>query len=400
MDFKIIEKVKSSIDKFDDAEFYSVSEQSVIVKNTKNQSLWRVPFSFNESGTLVFSAKEAEQVKEGVLTETEKFQKNTKDLKTIIRGIFCENKEEAIKDLKAAIAELPMVDNSVFEQKESQEYKLPSSGIVEAVKTIYDLFGRKVTAYQESLKQFKDLGTLFEQDNTPKKENILDPEAILEAYSQKLEAQKSISESLELISNFYEGVKENFDEEVSNFIIEGFDLSNADKIKIEAAKAVTMAKRQFGDAINITEDAKKLISLYEQTIGENNIYLTEAPAKSLAAEMPQKDGFQFLKFRQGIFTESDVEQLEKEFDKVISRAHFDLSEDEFKLVNDLRTKITYMNRTKQFDDEVIAECIKMFNGYFAKPARDFVDGEKALGWRGAADQRMRGQQGTAIQLGA
>ncbi len=58
-----------------------------------------------------------------------------------------------------------------------------------------------------------------------------------------------------------------------------------------------------------------------------------------------------------------------------------------------------MNRTKQYDDEIISECIKMFNNRFSKQTRSFVDADKSLGWHGASDQRMRGQQGSAIQLG-
>ncbi len=259
MNFELIEKVKSSIDKFNDAEFYSIAEESVIIKNIKNQSLWKVPIMINENDTLVYQADKAEQVKDGILTEEESFKENSKKLNDIIRGIFCENKSEAISDLKTAINELPSINLSIFESKKEEKYSLPSEGKLEAVKNIYESFAQKIDAYQNQLINFKELGNFFNEENTPKSESIIDPVAIIEAYENKLKSQDIINKSLEKVLNFYEAIKENFSDNVSTFIVENMNLGKADKIKIEAAKIITLAKRQYSEDVSISEDAKRLI---------------------------------------------------------------------------------------------------------------------------------------------
>ena len=83
--FELVDKIKTSIDIFNDAEYYSIAEDnSVVAKNLKDNSLWK--FKYNEDkGNISYDTKSAEMVREPDVTKEEIFESNTDNLKDDIQ---------------------------------------------------------------------------------------------------------------------------------------------------------------------------------------------------------------------------------------------------------------------------------------------------------------------------
>lgn len=404
MAFDKLQKLIHSVETFNDAAFYSLGPdgESVIIQNENDESLWQVPVSVEEEAFL-FDGESAICVQEAEKTEEEVFQDNSESLKDSIAAIF-EDVDAGVEAVREHFKTLPNYEPTA-ENIAENAYSLPSEGKISAVSSIFKKFGEKVERYEREIADFEAYGNFFE-NGAPRSEKVLDPTFLLEMYEAKQESKDKYFESLASLVEFNSEVKETFSETAAQYIVENFKPTN--NIKLEIPKLLVRAK-QLDREINVVDDAGVLSEIVENTLGDgsevNAIMEAGAGGDSMVPN-PFVDNMidahprlRFLKFGQGqIFSPSDAEELEREFNYVMSRSHYDLTAEETMFVSNLRHRVMYMNRTRQFDDEVLAEAIKEFNEYFGVRPSGYRDSDRQVGWKDEKEAEIKHVQGVGERV--
>lgn len=383
-----IEKIKQSIDTFNDAEFYSFgeSENQVIIKSLKDQSLWAINYVEAE-GVLVFDTEKAEKIQEGEKSEKEEYQEQISGVFENLKRVFSEDSEAAIENLKLQLKTVPR-DIPVFEEEEEQQEEFVFEG------DFFTSLKDNVKKFYEAKKDFASLGNLFEGSEI-KRGQIFDPIVLLEALQSRHQASETFLENVQLIVSFKErltAVLEN--EDLADFVTFKMDLRNP---KVSVPKALVLAKKQFAESeFDLVSTQKEILSIYEEVFAGSNIQAfmegggsisMERPAPFVYNQVPAIPHFRYLKFRTGAFNEEDLNTLQKELQYAMGR-YSELSPEELKAINEMSTRVTYMQLTGQIDDSLVVSIIESFNKTFKK-VDDYKNPELQLGFKAASERDAR-----------
>jgi len=381
-----LEKIKTSIDTFNDAEFVSLGENAneIIIKSLIDQSLWKINY-IEENDELIFDTENAEKIKEGVPSEKEQYKENVSNLFKSLKNVFSEDFEEALEDVKTYLHFIPK-DVPVFEEETTEEEYQFEGEYFTSLKS-------GIEKYYEAKKDFAELGNLFE-DEEIKRDKFFDPLTLIESLHNKNEASEKFLENVELIVNFNNKVTEIFEnEEIAKFVASKIDLANP---KISVPKALVLAKKQFEEDFNIVEKQKEVLTAFSETFEGSDIesfmegggtMSSGTPVPFVYNQTPGMPQMRFLKFRTGAFSEEDLNTLQKEIQHVMSR-YSELSPDELKIVNEMSTRVTYMQMTGQINDQLVVSMIENFNRTFKK-SDDYSNANLQLGFKGASERDAR-----------
>lgn len=383
-----IEKIKQSVDTFNDAEFFSFGEDKnqVIIKSLNDGSLWTINY-IEQNEAIVFDTENAEKIKEGeqAVSEEAEYKETVHGLMNSLKNVFSENSEEALESVRGYIHVMPREVPTFEDEEQEDEYQFKGE------------FGKALKAnvenFYEAKKDFASLGYLFEGEEI-KRGKIFDPLLLIEALESKKEAQQGFIENLELVVAFKEKLSTIFEnEEVANFVATKMDLKNP---KISVPKALVLVRKNFNESFDIIEKQKEIMDAYNETFEGSDIasFLEGGgsasagePAPFVYNQVPGIPHFRYLKFRTGAFNEENLNTLQKELQSVMGR-YSELSHDELKLINEMSMKVQYMQLTGQIDDQIIVNIIDSFNRAF-KPVSDYNNSQLQLGFKSASERDTR-----------
>jgi hypothetical protein len=382
-----IEKIKTSIDTFNDAEFFTFGEQEnqIIVKSLNDGSLWALNY-IEAEGEIVFDTEKAEKIKDGEPSEKQLYKEEMSELFSSLKGVFSEDADSAIEKLKIQLRSVPKQVPTFEEAQEEKEYEFEGEFFTDLAKN--------VKSYYEAKKDFEALGSLFEGSEI-KRGQIFDPLMLLEANYAKQKASDSFLENVQLIVFFKEKLETLFeDKDIAEFVTFKMDLRNP---KVSIPKALVLAKKQYAETeFNVASLQKEIAAIYEETFAGSNIesfmegggsMSMDTPAPFIYNQVPSMPQFRYLKFRTGAFNEEALNALQKELQYAMSR-YSELSQDELKLINEMSTRVQYMQLTGQIDDQLVVSIIESFNRAFKK-AEDYKNSELQLGFKAASERDAR-----------
>ena len=415
MEFKNIEKIKKSVETFDDAKFFSLNEDNkIIIQNIKDKSLWQIGFLESE-GVIVFDTEDAEMIQEGEVDKKTAFIEKAQMLMSTLQGIFSEDEEkstESINTVKKYFGDsemFPVVDKEELFKEETEvkeKNTLSSIGSLPEVKSIYESFNEKIKEYEKLEKEFLENGKLFNEDNEIKKGKIFDPVLVLEAADGKNKAQEKFFENTQAIIDFKERLDEEFESEIAEFIFDHIDLTKDSKIAITSAlvKARTKFNTEEEEIIDLNESLEIIKNAYKESFDGKNISLyaenthasVDGAVPFVYNKVPSDSPFKFLKFKIGIFTNEDLNKLDKELGSAMGRLG-DLEPEDLKVINEMRTKVTYMQRTNQINDSIVESIIKEFNGRFSTDP-SYADPTKQGGFKSASERDSRNFNFGSVKL--
>ena len=384
-----VNQIRNSIETFNDAEFVSVvSENTALVRNINNNSEWTINYSESKEGILSFDGESAEMVEGPDASKEELYEETVKDLHETFVNVFSKDNAKAVDILREKILTLPFVED-VEEEEVVSEDSLVTEGKLDAVGTLAEKFAGKVKAFDEVSNTFEASGNMFDESGKMKAESMIDPQVILEAYEQKVEKRRMVEEAVDKTLSFEEAVKDHYsDEEVVKTILENITSESA-KPNVAITKALVTAKANGAEFV-VAEERKFLAEAFSESFPEVEASVisedsTRRGVDFVYNQISNNPKFKFLKYNTGIYTRDDVDTIAKELETVISHTYHDLNEEEMMFVNELYTKVMYMARTNQIDDEVVTEAIKTFNKKFGKDgSAKYRDEDQSLGWHGLA----------------
>ena len=175
MNFKKIEKIKNSIEFFEDAEFYSMAaKDAVIVKNIENEVLWEVPFTTVE-GVTVFDGKKAKIVGEAMEDDSdEELIEEDVDAVYGVNGKLTDiTKEILMEEIDMDILRDKILSYQFKAVEKSSNYRFE-----EAIKTEEKTESKVIKLFAESLEKYeKEKEALLKQakqylENQPAIKNL------------------------------------------------------------------------------------------------------------------------------------------------------------------------------------------------------------------------------------
>ena len=381
-----IEKIKTSIDTFNDAEFFSFGEEKneVIIKSLNDGSLWKINYMEQEE-EIIFDTEKAEKIKDGEPSDKEIYKENVSSLMSSLKSVFSEDFEAAIEQVREHLKVIPK-EIPVFEEAETEEeYAFEGEHFAS--------LGEKMKSYYEAKKDFASLGYMFEGEEI-KRDKLFNPLTLIDALKAKTQASDSFIENVQLIVSFkekLEGIFEN--KEMANYVATKIDLKNP---KISIPKTLVVAKKQFEESFNVVDKQKEILTAFNETFEGSNIQTFMEgggtisggqPVPFVYNQTPAMPKFRYLKFRTGAFNEEDLNVLQKELQSVMGR-YSELSSDELKIVNEMSTRVTYMQMTGQINDQLVVSMIEGFNKTFKK-SDDYDNAHLQLGFKGASERDAR-----------
>ena len=381
MNIELVNKLKNSVNFFDDAEFVSlVSENEVLIRNTANGAEWLVPFEINESGILLYKGAEAECITEAddEYSEETKHNKNVRSVMEAITSIF-ENKDEGIEKLSTLIKTLPLIEKT--EEVVSEEVAQPEL-------TYFKEFEDRLEEYNSLYEEFMLNGKVFDEDGDIRLEDFYEASVYKKPYEDKAEKAETFLESLETYKTFCEEVQATFEEDVAKVIIESIDFTKPkNKFNMLVAKNLVQFKQDTLSDINILDESKKAVSIFEETLGQldGETLITEMTATDMRESYYAN---RFTRFNIGIFKREDLVKINEELTAAMTSSDIDTPED-MHYINDLKMKIEYMERANQIDDELVVNIINEFNTRFGKDkSAQYRDDRKSLGWKNPGAQKI------------
>lgn len=383
MNIQLVNKLKSSVNFFDDAEFVSiVSENEVLVRNTNNGSEWIIPFEITESEKILYKGAEAQCITEAQddFSEETKHNKNKKDIVEAISTIF-EDKDAGIKKLSELIRTLPMISPKTEEV--TTESEQPEKELV-----FFKEFEDKIEEMNLVAEEFMQVGKMFDEDGDVKIDDFYEASAYKEAYEAKLENSKTFFENLEIYKEFYDEVKASFDEEIAQIIIESVDLTKPkDKYGMLISKNLVKFKQDTLTEFDLLEESKKAISIFEDTLSkiDNTSLITENTATDIREQYYSN---RFTRFNIGIFKREDLVKINEELTAAMTSFDIESPED-MHYINDLKMKIEYMERANQIDDEMVVNILNEFNTKFGHDkSAQYRDESRGMGWKAPDRQKV------------
>lgn len=386
--------VKDTLDTFNDCSFVSIiGESEVAVKNNLTGEIWKLEFSFDEDDKLSFNTENA------TVIENSPEQENDIDTKQEIIEAFAHsliNEDDVgIEFVKQAILEAEDIfsknNKTVFSESQEEQGFDDSTYVFRedldyddnernAIISISNKWEDKVSLFEQSKKDFSEVGNLFE-DGVIKSE-VLNPFVVLEALEQKKIAINNLMMSRDHLIAFHESVKNIFEnQEIATAALKGIDtLSTSDKdIETKLTKNLVIVKKDYNEDLNIRETTKKIIESRKEIFGEA---LGESNLISPQTGMWQNNTkLNYLKFQSGYFNRKDLASLMEDFDNILGN-FLNMGRDEYLVIQEMKDTIDYMYRTNQIVDEVVVEVINKFNeSFFSKgipdSKQDYFNPEKS-----------------------
>lgn len=393
MNFKKFKEIREAVSTFDDAEFDSLlNESTVLVKNSKG-NIYSIPFEYNENGNIIFSSENAKMLEKS--EEVEKEQ----SLRTIISGkvrnikeslkSFFESEDDEIDSSIIAenldyikLARLDSLEKFKKDEKlskesmvfESKEFSQLSDSEKEIIRKFKNSFKEKNSNYNLIKNEFFENGKLFETSGKIKRTQFLNPLKVAELYSEKKQIRQDLESQYDIINTFYETIEKDLSltSDKREILFNGINLLNESDFKTELAKNLVILKRKFDSSIDISELAKKINNLYNETFKEHEgldysrLTNYEEMISTLTSDSnSEANTFKFLKFKIGVYSAQDLATLRSEFDQVIKNC-YGMSREALMNIQDMRDKIDFMLKTGRIDDEIVGEIINTFNSSYGE----------------------------------
>ena len=441
-----LKAIKAYVESFKDAEFVSlVDNRSLVLRNSRTGASWQVGYRRSGSG-YVIDATKAVVVEAAAPTSNQKFAGNARLLQEAIGGIFTKNKlPAAIKDLRSIIRNLPSAVNEEEEgdsngvpgadtAKGKKEKKKKKGGDgptgVSALKALAYESKSEVTKHSSEDEQLasasdapkykltgdgrgkdgksKDIGeAMFEFDaaenafiesltlfggngNINKREfDVTAIAAMYEDARAEYEAWHAAASKWHIIRS---GVEARFGDAASS-ILESLDLTK--KLDVTVPKALVMASAN-GAKVDVAAGSTDLINIIKKAYGEGSGNVDPMQQASVlwnvAADKRERPAF--LKFRIGAYTQDHLLTLLEELELAFS--DYRKEDEDFRLINEMKSRVEYMVRTRQICDRAVDEIIKSFNERFAKDEADaYLGADKAKGIKSSEEMRARSAYGYA-----
>jgi hypothetical protein len=356
MNIQLVNKLKDSVNFFDDAEFVSlVSENQILVRNTSNGSEWLLSFAINEAGVVEYDGENAECITEAAddFSEETKYKKNVKSLMESITMIF-EDKEKGIEQLSGLIKTLPMTAKPEVVTEEVAKTELK----------VFADYQAQVEEFNTIVEEFMANGKMFDEEGDVRYEKFFEAEAFKKAYEEKISKSEAFFENLVVYKEFCDEVKNSFDDEVAKIIIESIDFTTPkSKYKMLVSKNLVKFKQETQSEINVLDESTKAIELFENTLGqiESKSLITENEATDMTQSYYAN---RFTRFNVGLFKRQDLVKINEELTAAMTSFDIENPED-LAYINDLKMKIEYMERANQIDDELVCSILEDFNKKYA-----------------------------------
>lgn len=393
MDFKQIQKIKQNVEAYNNTAFYSILENnSLLVKNVNTDAIYKIAFN-EDKEVITLDTTAAEKVVEGKKIEknsVNQFKENCERVANGIKGIFSEDFETAIDNLRSIIHEIPAVDESAIvedikamEQKEEEE----------ATSWINKVFCEKMNKYQEEEKEFKKLFNLFDENDEIVKGQFVSLESIKQGLKEMSEAYEQYKEIALSFGDLKKQVKEVFEtDELTDKFFEGFSMDKDPRVSV--TKKLVQFNNELKTDFDIVGTTKKLVSIFE-----NNPTAPIGGAKTpftYNLSMDNKFTPKFFRFKMGIFSPEDIKTMLEEINFFVSS--YDALEEESQLeLYGMKMQLEYMYHSGDINDHLIMEMLKDFNAKYAKDkSDDYNNSAEQLAWKSRAQQKEGNAQGFAI----
>jgi len=398
MNFIKFQEIKDKVEKLPNVNFYSFNEDTIIVKNTKNQALYQIPFTEEQDETLTLHLQEGEQVTEATPTLEEEFISYKKGIKNSVKKIFS-NYNEGVSDLKKYFQELPQIDidslkKDVNEKKSFAEaIDVYSKSDFEPIRNINKKFKKQLIEMNEDKKEFINLLNIFDENNNLKSYD-LNYDHFKSMYNESMLAYEEFNNTLKKMSKFHKAVERIvMNEDIAKNIIEKLDYTESAKISVP--KTLVKVKQLYKEdefKVSITDASKKIIKTYNEFFDVEGDSAPVLYNKFIDGgdEIPK-----YLKFSNGKYSTTDVQTLAHELEQsyyVLS----DLTPEDLMQIADWRNQCEYMSRTNMISDKKVDEIINGFNKRFTvNSAEEFNDGDMALGFKDSEEMDMENADGIA-----
>ena len=387
--FEKIKKIESILNTFDDTEFISVvSEDEVLIKNTKNDSVWSINY-FENDGEITFNTSSAVKISNHESDEDqEDFQE---DLKSKIKTFLLVESESSEEDLEDKEDEKILVDEETVSdirdvlERISFKNQTIDSVVTESLKSSLAQNERetltneqlsvvdalivkhkaKIEEFLVNENEFLQNGRLFGEDQAiVAREDIQNPIELINKYREKIALQNLINESSEMIKDFYLKVAEEVEGEKVTQILENIHFSK--DVETDTLKKLITEGYKPTEAREI---GKKIADIYQETLSDLDVTAVAfEDFNSIGHSVDNGERLKFLRFNQGLFSKKETAELLEDFDKVVATFQNGRNTQEsFNEVMTLRTIVENMLLTNTFDDEQISKIIITFNNKFGAP---------------------------------
>lgn len=382
MKFELIQNIQDSVNSFENTDFYSLAEdKTVLIKNKNTEAVYAIKYE-EEDGNLIFDTTGAEVIKEKKQSQQEKFQTHVDDLKLTIGSLFKEDFDGSVEKLKELVKNVPNIDPSSFTKEK------PKGKYEEVIANLHpkSRLVKSIQNYSEAEKQFESSFKLFEEEGNLVEKKVVDPRLTKKLYNEKQEIRKQFTESIDTIVKFHQEISDYYSEDVAKVINGAIDIT---KPKTSIPKVLVLAKNRADAELNIIEESETIKNIYESAFGDKQVSFMEGE-KGYAVPVVYnrlQEKPKFLKFREGVFSTEDLSVLEQELERALGR-YGDLDEEEFKLINEMKTQVDYMQTIDQIDDQLVMNIITEFNKRFALGGtRDYKNPEMQRGWKSAGEPK-------------
>jgi hypothetical protein len=369
MNYTLLKNLKLSIDTFDDASFVSLlNEETAIVQNNKNKSLWSLPFSVLEDNTFVFHPVNGELLEDGE-AEIEEYQESLSEINKNILVALRESDDSSYRESLGDL--LKFFDPSKIKKEiqnedplfEGTHYELLSEEEQSWMKSFQNRWSEKMNKIRASFLDFQSSGSLFEGNQIKSIDEMYDPLFLLNLYQESLIVKEFEMENVHLFSEWSSRV----DEILSAEVLEGIN-PLSESWKTDLLKNLVHYKKDKDSSIAIHEIAKQISEIHEEIFAECEMPLSSDVSTPVGGGYDGENKLHFLKMS-GMFTNEDLKNLIKDFDYVLGSG-IAKDEDELRAISALKDKVEYMYRTNAIDDETVSSTINSFNTKYGRDGRD------------------------------
>lgn len=395
MDFETLQRVKESVNTFNDAEFVSlVNENTVLIKSLRNESVWKVGFVINENDFLVFDTTDAECVQEGDASVDQIVESQNKELNENLLKMFSFDESERA-EAKASLKSLfeNTIPEEEFEKLKSSESQfsskldkaLVSEGTIPQVAKIAEKFSNKYSEWVTAESELIESASMFAEDFSIKKEKFVDPVHVLDAAEFKRLEESSNDSVIESILKFKQILDESYGSKVGAYIFE--NIKHDSKLS-HILKTLVTAKKTLGEdgakIDSVNEEAKKLEGILKDTFAEvyseNAFAASDRPNSTIFNQIENPGRYRFLAYKSGIFEMADLNAMIEEFQNVKATYLNNMSREDLMFISEMESRIMYMQRTNNISDQVVADVLTQFGQRFARTQSGPVGDNGKLGF--------------------
>ena len=407
MDFETLQRVKDSVNTFNDAEFVSiVNENTVLIKSLRNQSTWKIGFAINEDDILIFDTKEAECVAEGDESADQIAESQSKALKENLKKMFSFEESERA-EAKAALkvlfeSTIPESEFELLKQKEAEftpkvEKALVAEGTFESVGNIATKFADKFSQWVQAENDLISSASFFGEDFQIKKDKFIDPIHVLDFAEFKRVEEAAGDKLVETVLKFKQSLDESYGEKIGAYIFENIKhdskLSHILKTLVTAKKTMDPEGTKIA---SVNEEAKKLETLlaesFKEMYGENALTASDRPNSVIFNQIENPGRYRFLQYKTGIYEMADLNEMVNEFQSVKATYLNNMSREDLMFINELESRIMYMQRTNNINDQVVSDVLSSFGERFKRNQTGVVGDNGKLGFVSDSERFARNFQ--------